>query len=507
MAVTTPAHATVTGEPTAPARPRRWRGNHRRPTRRPYRWLLGSALAVSVALGITVAVEPELWSRGASSENAQVRPLSEAEAQRLANMRQRNWEHRWSGIDARVASPTGAIRLTGWLDWQHPMVYVGRTEPGSDQITELLQAVPGLVAHRPASTVTDRLPQVPTTPPSDGWRLRRPGTADPAGEPADPGTLDTLLALLLSLAAPGADSVPQLTAGDSAWLRRDRLGEAEVDVLLGPALLPATDHDGQPATAASGSVQYWLDEDARLHRLSALLTGQTVVDVELNRHDQTAPPVLHMLGGAALDPRPVTPSEAQTLSLLPVRHQQIGGGELTITLPGPGAERRATGWLDWHRNVAYLATYRDGAPDGLVWADPAGVAHRLDQPPQAGMPPLPAPPSDGGWRWQPWSERGDDQGGYDLDLLLQEMLSLAGWYPDPVATVAERARWLRDDTLAGTPVTVYELRRPAEAEAPAGTGRLRYWVDEQAGVLLRLELRTRAGGFGQLDLSPGPVPL
>jgi hypothetical protein len=54
-------------------------------------------------------------------------------------------------------------------------------------------------------------------------------------------------------------------------------------------------------------------------------------------------------------------------------------------------------------------------------------------------------------------------------------------------------------------VTVYEILKPAERGIQRGHARFRYWVDEEGG-LRRVELRTRAGSFAQLDIAPGDVP-
>jgi len=68
-----------------------------------------------------------------------------------------------------------------------------------------------------------------------------------------------------------------------------------------------------------------------------------------------------------------------------------------------------------------------------------------------------------------------------------------------------RASWLREDVLAGVPVTVYEIRGPAESGTPPGQGLLRYWVD-RSGLLRRVEVRTADQAFGYLDVAAGPVP-
>jgi hypothetical protein len=99
-----------------------------------------------------------------------------------------------------------------------------------------------------------------------------------------------------------------------------------------------------------------------------------------------------------------------------------------------------------------------------------------------------------------WAQQ-DTQGSTDLDLLLGAALAAAG----DAAALRTRASWLRQDTLSGVPVTVFEIRGPAEAGTVPGQGLLRYWVD-RSGLPLRLEVRTADQAFGSLDVSLGPVP-
>ena len=54
-------------------------------------------------------------------------------------------------------------------------------------------------------------------------------------------------------------------------------------------------------------------------------------------------------------------------------------------------------------------------------------------------------------------------------------------------------------------VSVFEIRLNSEPDAAPGARRLRYWVDS-TGALRRIEVRTRQGAFGWLDISPARVP-
>jgi hypothetical protein len=74
-----------------------------------------------------------------------------------------------------------------------------------------------------------------------------------------------------------------------------------------------------------------------------------------------------------------------------------------------------------------------------------------------------------------------------------------------VKVVRARATRLRADELRSRPVAVYEVPKLAERGVGPGQARMRYWLGRD-GVLRRLELRTRGGGFAQLDIVPARVP-
>jgi hypothetical protein len=118
--------------------------------------------------------------------------------------------------------------------------------------------------------------------------------------------------------------------------------------------------------------------------------------------------------------------------------------------------------------------------------------------------PPPAHPPTGGWRLATWAEH-DSQGSSDLDVLLGAALAATGTGPGDSAKIRQRASWLREDVLAGAPVTVYEIRGPAESGTAPGDGLLRYWLD-RTGMLRRLEVRTGDHAFGYLDVSTSPTP-
>ncbi|HEY3009006.1 MAG TPA: hypothetical protein VGJ63_13225 [Micromonosporaceae bacterium] len=449
------------------------------------------------------------------------RPLSAEEAERLAAMRLRNYQDGVVGVRATIGQPGRESQLAGWVDWRRPLAYL--TVTGASDM--LVQAIPGLIAMRqgrPAGGATPTpggatsAPEVsaaaqdpPAKPPADRWRL----------SPIVPGrqgatALDSFVGLLFTIASTTPDAADALAHSDSRWLRRDLAGGVPVDVLLGPAVPPSARPAASPAAAPSttagtslaamgGAVVYWLDNDTKLRRFEALLGANLPVRVDLQRGAFRPPTAIDLLGGAPIAPRAVTADEARTLSRLRQHDRAAGGGEVSMTVPtASGTLLLGTGWLDWRANVAYLAV-DDADRRTLLRANSDGVATRSAPlgPYQPGdAPPLPPPP-DVHWAFVPWEKRA----GYDFDTLLGEALGLSGSDRDDATELRNTAAWLRTDTVAGTPVAVFEMPRPVEKGVPGGGARLRYWVDED-GVIRRLELRTRLGAWGRLELDPGDVP-
>ncbi|HWG98611.1 MAG TPA: hypothetical protein VNV66_04625 [Pilimelia sp.] len=468
-----------------------------------------------LAASAVAALAHGLVSCGAAGSGSEARPLSPAEARRLAGMRLENHRDARAGLHAVIGPRDREVRLAGWVDWARPMAYLSVRPPGSGAppgLSEavLVQAVPGLVATRPQAAARGSAATPPVAPPPDRWTVR---PADPAATP-----LDALLALLFAMGHPARDDAGLLAHSEARWLRRDRAAGVDVDVVLGPAVpsapraAPGATGSGHTAgpdaparlAAMGGAVQYWLDDRARVHRVEALLARGLPVRVDLNRGDRRSPGLVAALGGAPVAPRPVTAAESAVLAQLRRRNHAAGGGRLRITLPTTTGAHTAAGWLDWRDSVAYLRVTEPGAQRArLLWADRTGVATRAAPRTRAARPPLPAPGA--GWQFAAWPTRRDAHGGFDLDLLLNELL-LAGLRGRQEGAARQPvAHRLRGDVLAGAAVTVYEVRKEAERGVRPGAARLRYWVDG-AGVLRRLELRTRSGGFAQADVLPGRVP-
>lgn len=496
-----------------------------------------------MALGSAAGLATGLVSCVPAKEPAdRPRPLNAVEAGRLATMRLHNYQDGRVGVRGGFGNAGQQIQVAGWIDWQRPLIYLSVTGPRQDGPDDgLVQAMPGVVAFRPGRAAAGAGGQPPVTPPADGWRVRRFAQTGPDGAP-----LDTMLLLLFTIAVNQTDTADLLVRSEARWLGTDTVDGVPVDVLLGPAVPPRsgtptpeppsptpTTRSAGPSAGPSavppagpfgwppaspapspgslaahgGSVRYWLDSDARLHRLEAVVGADSLLRLDFARADRRELDAVAELGGRTITPRRPTATEADTLARLRQRNRGAGGGALAITLPGPDDSLlTAAGWLDWRNAIAYLALRdtRTSDTQTLVWADRTAVAERADSPPTGdGRPPVPLPRD--GWKRTSWEKRFDALGASDLDLLLNETIGLSGSRRDDPAYLRTAAMWLRTDVIGGTQVAVYEIPRPAEQALPPGNARLRYWIDS-SGVLRRIEVRGRTGGYGRLDITLGGPP-
>lgn len=423
---------------------------------------------------------------------APARPLTVAEAERLAAMRVTNLRDLRAGV--RVTAGEGAARteLVGWVDWSRALLYLDIGGPGAGADRGLVQSAGPVLVVRPDPTAVPTPAAPPLVPPTDRWRLRHltPGTS-----------LASVLDLLLGLAADRPDPVPP--AGDGRWIAQEVVAAGTLDVFQGslPAASPTSAPvastaapSGTPSAGADLSARYWFDRDGRLHKLVTRLPGVGPLTVLLDRIDR---PTLHpvdALGGRPGLPRALTKAEQRRWDALPTRLRGQGGATLTLAAPvGVEVNLRGAGWLSWAARTAYVGVADLGVPDRrtLLHRDAAGLS-RTDVPADAGgggtaetpgRPPFPVPAG----TWRTTRSARDD-----LDLLVDAAVAAA----DPAARRGAPVR-VREDLAEGRTVDVVEFRTNA--------ARLRYWIDRD-GLLRRVELRTGPGAWAQLDLSPAVVP-
>lgn len=357
---------------------------------------------VLLLLGLTAAMSATALVIGllswAPDPPEPARPLTLAEGERLAAMRVTNLRDLRAGV--RVTAGAGANRteLVGWVDWSRSLLYLDVGGPGAGAERGLLQRVgPALVIRPdPAAVPTPAAP--PLVPPVDRWRQHHlpPGAG-----------LASVLDLLLDLSADRPDP-PAV----GRWVARDTVAAGPVDVLAAPLPAATPSPAAAPASSAApddGQPRYWLDRDARLHKLVTRLPGVGPVTVTLNRADRPTLRPVDALGGRPGLPRALTDAERRRLDRLPARLRAQGGGATaTLTAPvGADTNLRGAGWLSWTTRTAYLAVADLGVPDRrtLLWRDAATQA-RADVPATAGgggtaeapgRPPMPPPA--GPWRF------------------------------------------------------------------------------------------------------------
>lgn len=432
------------------------------------RTLAAVALLAATALVLGLSWVPD------SAEPSRLPTVDEQT--RLAAVRVTNYRDLRAGV--HLTAGTGAARtdLVGWVDWSRPLLYLDLGGPGAGAHRGLLQATPTVLLLRPTPITSDPTTSAPLSPaplspappslvpPADGWRLAAPPAVD---------RLRPLLDLLFALAADRADPPVREAA---RWI-----ASADGADILAAGLPPA--QPGTPTPPAT-EVHWWVDREARLHRLEARLPDLGPVTIRLNRADRPSLRPVEALGGQAGTPRPLNATERHRLAALPTQLRSAGEAPATLTaLLGSAAALQGTGWINWSRRSAYLAVddLDDPHRRTLLRHERGRTTQtRLPATVNTGVdplqPPLPVPTTG----WEPAPDAG-------LAALLDGALR--------AATPAEEgtARRIRSDRLAGTELDVVEV-------VPAAGEPTRYWLD-RSGLPHRLQFPTATGTWAQVDLT------
>ena len=431
-----------------------------------------------------------------SRSTDQPRPVTAAEADRLAQVRVTGTAAGTVAMRLDLPESLGGAGLDGFIDWNTPMVHATTRVDG--EVTGLIQAVPGLIAGNLVTGI-----DASDDPPTDGWTIRRMQAQDSPGTNPGLEAIDILLSVVLTLAAPNpADT--EFLAENAVWLREASIDGAVVDVIRAPLLLQPVE-DESLGTQAPEAI-FWVDRDAQLRRFQADPAGNglATVDLMLDRHDTPSLEPVDVLGGAAIAPRDLSEDEATLLAGLRSANS-ARAARIDLRLPvGDNRILTAQGWVDWRSTVAYLAVDAPGEDDDfLMFALPSGVA---DIPAEVDAMP-PAQPPQEGWRVQSWSERVDGGQSDDLDALVYKVLSMASLEADTTEEAAAAGTWLRDDAIDGTPVDVVEFATAGDPETDAGAAPFRYWVDQDESILHRVQLRTGGFGMGHATLTIEEPPM
>lgn len=392
-------------------------------------------------------------------------------------------------LAAPRTEPAGAIPA-GTARW------LARAEAGRQPVDVLQAPLPDDADRRGPQDAPEAGRPAPSTPGTASHPSGPPATTGPSNTAPARGTAGQAGAVSPpnTTSPPGTTgrgaprSTPTGAAGSAGSPTASPRGSGSAG-WPGPAVsLPAA--AARPAGTAllDGAARWWIDRDARLHRLEGQLPGGVPVTVELQRANRPVLWPVAALGGRAGLPRALTGPEEERFARTAARMRAEGGATATLTAPvAPGVTLRGTGWISWTERAAYLSVGARAAPAGrtLRRYDATGVWSASDAGNALVAPPLP-PPRTG----HTWGRAGP--GADDVDVLLAAALRVGS------ATGAPRpATRIRGDRIADRTVDVIEV--------DARHGRLRYWID-RAGLLRRLELRTRLGTYAQLDLGPGLVP-
>gem|GEM_PF-1188402 len=525
-------------------RPPAVRATHRATRRRTATLVALVVLAALAAAALTDSLASRAVPRPADAP-ASGRPASAAQVSRLAGVRSANLDAGQTAFTATIND--GQVRLSGWIDWRRPSVYLNSVGRHPGPADGLIQAVPGLIATH-AGRFTTTVPAgdggypPPAEVPTNGWKVRR---LRPDGTGS---AYDALVATLFRLAGP-AGGTGTAGPGRVRFLGTERIAGVPVEILesapvplaspppgagapsgaatpsrtpagppppspsQSPSLALSAPPGGDPAGARSPAApvvpatRYWLDPHGRPVRLRTTLGAGLPVQVDFQRLDRAVPQPIVELGGAPVRPHPVTTAQAGLLAAMRTANRAAGGGTLLVSIPvDPDGTITGTGWLDWRSNVAYLAVAcpDDSGGNLLLRADRRGVATRAGPLPPAGTAPTLGPPR-GGWQATTWAARTGVAGDSDLDLLLTLALHAAGRRAGDAGALLRAASFLRQDTLRGQPALVFEVRAADETAVAPGAARLRYWLDP-TGLLLRIQARTTGGALATLDVVAGPVP-
>ncbi|MGL5859007.1 MAG: hypothetical protein ACRC35_11515 [Angustibacter sp.] len=227
-------------------------------------------VAVTLALGGC--------SQQPSSAVPAEKPLTLDEADRLAEMRLRNYEDRGARFVANLPDPGGTVQLDGRLDWRN---HVG-------DATVRLLARPGAPQVPDQRVVWSRTEAVigPVSG-TTGNRIELTSSRTP---------LAITLRLLLALSATRADNPELLRQGGAVILRSDTVDGTTVDVFRGPAVLTDTTEvqQGEQRTA------YWVDRAGVLRRFEARIADDAPAVVV--RFTARGPQRITTPAGAASDP-------------------------------------------------------------------------------------------------------------------------------------------------------------------------------------------------------------
>ncbi|MFI1868878.1 hypothetical protein [Streptomyces jumonjinensis] len=183
------------------------------------------------------------------------RALTSDEVSRLAITRFLNYQAGGRAVTITVPNATGGLVITGSIDYRTHTGYGVVHGTGRDTSSDgLIQWTATTVLVHP---MTDPPAAAPASPPASGWYsrpLQRSGMS-----------LDTSLAIALSLGSDRPDNAALLPQNGAAWVGQDQVHGHQTDIMNGP--------DAGTKASTSPTVRYWIGSDGTMHRVQASIAS------------------------------------------------------------------------------------------------------------------------------------------------------------------------------------------------------------------------------------------
>jgi hypothetical protein len=202
------------------------------------------------------------------------RALTPDEANRLAITRFRNYEAHGRAVTITVPGTPGGLVVTGSVDYQGKLGYGVVHGTGRDTSSD------GLIEWTTASVFVHPMANAPAhapaSPPRSGWYGR---PVQPAGS-----SLDSSLAIALSLGSDRPDNAELLPQNGAAWWGRDQVDGHRVNVMTGPS---SRDRSG-----TTGNVRYWIGSDGTMYRVRVSVSSASqpvVIDFDTQKYVPARP--------------------------------------------------------------------------------------------------------------------------------------------------------------------------------------------------------------------------
>ncbi|BDZ42038.1 hypothetical protein GCM10025865_13370 [Paraoerskovia sediminicola] len=237
-----------------------------------------AAFALTLTLGACTPSDGDTESSPAPSATA--RPVTQAEADRLAVARFNVYDERYVDLTASIPVEGQVLELDGTADMQAHEAYAQVTtgdDPPQHALLQWTQAGKALVPLAEDDPAVDGS-TLPDPPPADGWQ--------PAAlVPEDP--LDAILAVILSLASDRPENAQLLLQNGAEWVGTETYDDVEADVFTAPG------SDG----TNTGAIRYSVDERGVLHHVTADVGRDDLVEISLTPAEDPAEiPLIPALG-------------------------------------------------------------------------------------------------------------------------------------------------------------------------------------------------------------------